>query len=455
MMARRAFSRTAITRRLFNTPLAVTSETAAIVLGAIGQRFDVSQLFVANDGQRLGLGELEGMAAERRLELESRANVDHRAPKIDANRLMPVINGVGFVEVRGELVAENGIGPASGFTGYDGVRAQVLGADNDPTVRGIVLDIDSPGGEVAGLYECCAALMARRGKKPMRAVIRGVGASAACALSICADEVTIHELGYGGSVGTIMMHVDYSQALANEGTVVTLIAAGEHKADGNPFEPLPEAVAARFKALCESANDKFIAHVAEARGIDPAAVRAQQAQVFQGEEAVQAGLADKVMSWADSIAEFTAAVNGGGSGPAGGAPGARSQVEKQMDPNTTAPAAEAQPVTEQQLNQARTEAQTAERERVAALFDLDAESTISDSLKAAIADGTSAGAFAIALNKASREAGAQALGGLQADAVTPSALPSKDAKSGGGGGDDKPVNRGQSYAERKKAQAKA
>lgn len=444
-MGRRAFSRAAITRRLFNTPLAATPETAAIVLGAIGKRLDVSQLIVPTDDREIGRDELEALAADRRLELSAQAGTDQVAPTVEARRLMPIVSGIAFVEVRGELVSENGIGPMSGFTGYDGIRAQVLAADADPNVRGIVLDIDSPGGEVSGLYECAAALMARRGKKPMRAVIRGVGASAACALSVCADpgEVTIHELGLGGSIGTIMMHVDYSQAMAQDGVAVTMIMSGSHKADGNAFEPLPDNVRARLQALCDQANDKFIAHVAMARGLDPSAVRDQQAQIYQGEEAVAAGLADKVMSWDDSIAEFTAAVNG--DRPGGASPATGANQETRMTETTTAPEASAKPaITEEQLSAARTETETAERQRIADLIELDADSKVSDPLAKAIADGTSPGQFAIDRNRAARETQASALDGLRSDAVQPEILPQK--------GGDKQVgakpNRGQAVVDR-------
>lgn len=444
-MGRRAFSRAAITRRLFNAPLAVTSETAAVVLGAIGQRFDVAQLFVASDGRQFALGELEEMAAAERAKIAARSGTDRSAPMASASRLMFVADGVAHVDIRGELVSENGIGPESGFTGYDGIRAQVLAADADQGVRGILMDIDCPGGEVADLYELVGTLMARRGTKPMRAMIRGMGASAAYAIAACADEITLNELGYAGSVGTLMMHADFSKKLENDGIAVTLIAAGEHKTDGNPFEPLPEDVAKRFAQLVNTANDRFIAHVATARGLSEDAVRAQQAQIYRGEEAVAAGLVDKVMSWTDSMAEFVAAVNGGSS--AASAPGARSSKEHAMDPNQTAPAAVHTP---EDMASARTEAAaaatTAERARITALAELDGESSISASLQGAIESGQSAGDFAIALAKASKDQQAAALTNAKADAVQGGQLPEAGARSAGNGNEK--VNRGQAAVNR-------
>lgn len=431
-MSLRAYSRAQVMRRLFNAPLQVLPDTAAIVIGAVGQRYDVGQLFMAAEGQSLPIDQLQARAAEARIQIEARAGVDQRAPQMDAERLMPVIRGVAHVEIRGELVSENGIGPSSGFTGYDGIRAQVLAADADDRVRGIVMDIDSPGGEVADLYECAQALMERRGTKPMRAVIRGCGASAAYAIAACADEITINPLGIAGSVGTIAMHADFSGKLEQDGVKVTLIMAGSRKADGNPFEPLPDDVRDRIAHMVNTANNQFVAHVVAARGLTEKAVRDQQADIFHGEEAVAAGLVDKVMSWSDSIEEFAQSVNGGSKPDrtARSAPGARSQ-ETKMDPNDTAPAADKPEFTQATQTTAVTAALTAERTRVAQLAELDGESTISPALSAAISGGTEIGAFALELNKTAREQGATALSNARQDAAKPDDLPEAKPDTGG------------------------
>lgn len=447
-MSMRAYSRAEVMRRLFNAPLQVLPDTAAIVIGAVGKRYDIEQLLFAGEGRTLSIGELEARASAARVEISARGNIDQRAPKLAAEQLMPVIDNVAHIEVRGETVAENGIGPMSGFTGYDGIRAQVIAADADPSVRGLLLDINSPGGEVDSLYECVGSLMGRRGTKPMRAVIRGTGASAAYALAACADEITINALGMAGSVGTIAMHADFSQQLEQEGVRVTLITAGAHKADANPFEPLPPKVRDRIAALVNLANDQFIAHVAEARSLSQDQVRGQQAQLYRGEEAVQAGLVNKVMSWADSIAEFSQQVNGGLSSgrPARSAPGARSQ-EKKMNTEQTAPAADTPEYSAATQDAAVKAAVAADRTRIGQLIDLDAESRCTPALSAAIVDGTSAGDFAIACMKSTAQQQRTALESARSDAAQPEALP--QARTDATGAQQK-ANRGLAFLNRNK-----
>lgn len=456
-MSMKAFSRASVMRRLFNAPHAVMPETAAIVLGAVGDRYDVGKLFVASDGRELSLPELESLAATKRSEIEARGWVDRGAKSQAAENLAYVHNGVMHVVIRGETVAENGIGPMSGFTGYDGIAAQVASGDEDPNVKGILLDIDSPGGEVSGLNELTTLLMARRGAKPMRAMIRGCGCSAAYAIAACADEITMHESGFAGSIGVIMMHADFSGSLKKDGIAVTLVTAGAHKADGNPFEPLPDDVRARFSALVEDSYSRFVAHVAAARGMEESVVRATEAQVYRGQEAVDAGLVDRIMSWSESMDDFEQQVNGAGVfAPVQPATlGARSTQETNMS-DSKAPAAEAPEFNQASVDAARAEGhaeglkagtsagETTERQRIEGLVEIDAQSNISPELATAISEGQSAGDFAIALAKSGKAKLGAALEGAKAGAVDPANIPEKGKEDS----HQKPVNRGEAAVKR-------
>lgn len=460
-MSFRSFSRAGITRRLFNTPLAVLPSTAAIVLGVVGPRFDVSQLLMHAGGDSLDIGELEQRASAARTSIDARRGADDRRPDLTATDVLTVQDGVAHIDVRGELVAENGggVSPSSGFTGYDAVSAAWGFAQRDTNVRGIMVDINSPGGEVTDLMELCARMMADRGKKPSRAIIRGVGASAAYAIAACCDDITVQDLGYAGSVGVITMHADFSGQLEKAGIKVTLIHAGAHKADGNPFEALPDEVRASIQGDIDHAYGRFVAHVATARGMSDDAVRATEARVFRGEEAVSAGLADKVMGWADSQAEFVASVNGRqqanpkrrtNSGP-------RASMETAMPGEPDNASAAANPVlaglttlsivgsaehatalaaalaaggfdaiavnaVEAPAADASGADAAAERTRVLALVDLCPETTMSASLRTAIEGGQDAGAFAIGLATSAKARGAS-MSDLKAGSVPAEQLP--------------------------------
>lgn len=463
-MSFRSFSRANITRRLFNAPLAVLPSTAAIVLGVVGPRFDVSQLLMHAGGEQLDIGQLEIRAADAAAKIDAKRTSAEAYPNAGASDWrMDVQEGVAHINVRGELVAENGggVNPSSGFTGYDAVGAAWAIAQRDEAVKGIIVDIDSPGGEVTDLFELCAKMMADRGRKPTRAIIRGVGASAAYAIASCCDEITVQDLGYAGSIGVITMHADFSGQLEQAGIKVTLIHAGAHKADGNPFEALPEDVRASIQTDIDHAYGRFVDHVADARGIDADKVRATEARIYRGDEAVKAGLADKVMGWADSQAEFVATVNGRRS-PAKSQrkarTAARASLETSMSIENDASAALAGITTLTILGSAETatalsaafaaagvenidvtavaknepaDASAAdEQTRILALADLCPETTISASLKTAIEANTSAGDFAIALTKEAKARGAS-MTDLRGGAVQPTELPAPKAQQPG------------------------
>lgn len=455
----RRYSLADISERLFNRALAVTRAKAEVALGVMGPRLNVQQLVV--QGEAVPIGALTARAGDAAVQLDLMpGDADLERRNWETGQVVEpyeVWNGAAILRVRGSLMAENGLDPMSGATGYDGLSYKLRHARaNKGRVRGLIADIDSPGGEVVDLMEFCAQLREAAAEMPVRAIVRGMCASAGYAIAACAHDVTAPDYAIVGSIGCIMMHADFSKALEKEGVNVTMIASGEHKTDFNQFEPLPADVQAWAQSMVDDSARTFIAHVAECRRRSVDEITAQQAQCFTGQDALDAGLISKIMPWDASMKEFAQGLNGGGRTVI--APGARTRMETKMEIKEDAPALDAaaiEALKSEAATAATTVAQTAERERVAALFELDAESSLSEGLKAAIADGTTPGAFAIALHKAGREAAANAFDGLKADATAPAQLPTKGADAGGGAGDGTPVNRGAAYAERRKAQAKA
>jgi signal peptide peptidase SppA len=215
------------------------------------------------------------------------------------------VGNVAVLELDGTLVNKNGsLGPVCGMTGYDGLRTQFTTALTDPSVAGIALSIDSPGGEVAGCFDLARDMLAARGEKPMLALVDGMAASAAYAIASACDRIACSSVGLVGSIGVIVAHADLSKQLDKQGVDVSLIYAGKHKADGNPFEPLDAAVRATIQAEIDAVWDQFTELVAEGRGLSAGAVKKLEAATFLSDEGVKKGLADIVMSPADALAQF-------------------------------------------------------------------------------------------------------------------------------------------------------
>lgn len=280
--------------RLFNVPIAIAPHKAEIVMAALADRFGITQLF-RQDGEALMFA--NGGARAFLEEADDSSQAQYKP--------YDVAEGVARIPIEGTLVHKLGtLHPFSGMTGYDGIRVLLKLALDDADVKAIMLDIDSPGGEVAGCFDLVDAIYEARGSKPIWAVLTESAYSAAYAIASAADRIIVPRTGGTGSVGVICMHVDMSQALSKAGINVTLIHYGALKADGNEFNPLPKQTLARFQADVDAMGEIFVETVARNRDLTPKRVRGTQAGTFLGADGVEIGFADAVMAPDEAFASL-------------------------------------------------------------------------------------------------------------------------------------------------------
>lgn len=219
-----------------------------------------------------------------------------------------VIPMYGVISQRMSLMAD-----MSGGTSCDALRASLREAVADPEVRAIVLDVDSPGGDVAGVPELAADIRDLRGQsKPIVAVANTLMASAAAWLAFQCDEVIASPSSMVGSIGIVGMHEDVSEAAAKAGVKTTLISAGPFKTEGNPYEPLSEDARATLQGQCDGFYAMFLADVARGRRVttDRVASDFGQGRVLMASDAVRAGMVDRVDTLEGTIRRLS---RGGGS----------------------------------------------------------------------------------------------------------------------------------------------
>lgn len=220
-------------------------------------------------------------------------------------------NGVAVLDIFGILAHRGGLQADSSYIqGYDGLARQLDGALADPAVRALLLNIDSPGGEVAGAFQLAEQIHAARSIKPIVAVASDLAASAAYLIASAADSISVTPTGMAGSIGVVTSHVDMSQAMGRMGLAVTYIYAGAHKIDGNPMQPLPPEVVAQIQADVDYYYQMFLQTVARYRpGTDAAALAATEARIYIGPQAVAAGLADRVETPDQAIERLAATLS--------------------------------------------------------------------------------------------------------------------------------------------------
>lgn len=212
-------------------------------------------------------------------------------------------DGKAIIPIHGTLI--NRFPYSFGYvTGYNFIRNQVAAAEADPDVNGVVFDVNSNGGSVAGCPETGAIIAGM--SKPSLAVVDSNCYSAAYWLASQTDKIVSTPSGGVGSIGVVMMHMDVSKMIEDIGIKVTFIHAGEHKVDGNMFEPLTKEVKAALQGEVNALYDDFTATVAEGRGIEQTSVAATEAQIFRAQEALDLGLIDAIQTPSDAVkANFT------------------------------------------------------------------------------------------------------------------------------------------------------
>lgn len=288
-----------IAAELIGVPLAIDESRANVMLSALGPRIFGAPVTVA---RHPGIEQEAGILPQR---LEGHLQRINRSA-------YPVVDGIGILEVEGTLVHKGSwIGMDCGETSYEGLRTQIERARRDTSLKAAVVELDSPGGSVSGLFETAAALAQLSAEKPTLAILTSVACSAAYLLASQARRIVMPEFGFAGSIGAVVMHVDWSAALTEAGIKVTLISSGAHKTAGNPYEPLAVETVDRIKGDLDQVRARFAEVVGQGRGkaLTAKAAMATEAQVYSGREAVTLGLADAIGDPHEAFAAFRAEIS--------------------------------------------------------------------------------------------------------------------------------------------------
>jgi signal peptide peptidase SppA len=247
---------------------------------------------------------LEAMLAAGHVELAAQTS----KPKRSRNYAVTDA-GIAVVPVLGPLVARGDwLTELFGASVYGELGEAIEAALADPAVRGVVMEIDSPGGEVAGMFDLVDRLVSARraAGKPLWAVASDSATSAAYAIASAADRMYVTRTGEVGSIGIVAAHVDQSSADAKAGISWTFIYAGAHKLDGNPHQPLSSPAREAIQADVNALYGELVDVVARNRNLTPETVRATNAAIYRGRAGVAIGLADRIGTVETALSDMTA-----------------------------------------------------------------------------------------------------------------------------------------------------
>ncbi len=206
-----------------------------------------------------------------------------------------VMNGIAVLPLHGLIAPRmNLMTEYSGGTSCEQFSGWMRAAMNDVSVREIVLDVDSPGGQASGVEELGELIYAARAKKQVTAVVGYMACSGGYWLASAAHRVIAAPSAELGSIGVVRIHSESSKANEKEGRTVTVLRIPEFKQEANSHEPLTEEARAHFEKLNAQMYDKFVAAVARNRGVSMATVKSEfgRGRYFYAPEAIQLGMAD-------------------------------------------------------------------------------------------------------------------------------------------------------------------
>lgn len=256
------------------------------------------------------LGEPVALRREARPALEAVLACIHREEALapaelpgQPERAYDVIEGVAIVPVQGLLTrCTTWWSDYLGMTGYDAIAAYARDAAADPDIRAIAFHVNSPGGPSSGCLELAAVIHDLRGIKPMWAILDDGAYSAAYGAICGVDRITAPPSGGAGSIGVIGIYPDYSDMLKQIGIGMKMLSFGAAKTDSYPYAAMSDDAEKRLQYRIDQLGGMFCDTVGLYRGIDPASVRATQANCLLAKDALAARLIDAIATPEEAFA---------------------------------------------------------------------------------------------------------------------------------------------------------
>ncbi len=228
----------------------------------------------------------------------------------------PGTSGAGFgdavavVRIEGTILS----GDQSG-SGGEAVSGRVIrdleSAANDPSVKAIILLVDSPGGSVTGSAQIWERLQTI--EKPIVVSMVSVAASGGYYVSAPADYIIARPDTLTGSLGVILTLYDASELIDKVGVKVIDITSGENKAMGSTWAELTPEQRAILESITNEAYEEFVRVIADGRHLSEEEVRGlADGRVYSGRQALANGLVDQLGNFQNAITK--AAELGGISG---------------------------------------------------------------------------------------------------------------------------------------------
>lgn len=381
------------------------------------------------------------------------------------SRSVRMHDGVAVIPVTGPVFRyANMFTRISGATSTQDLATDVQAALDNPYVRAIVLEFNTPGGEATAINELADVIHAGRGRKPIKAYVDGLAASAGYWLASACDEIIVSSTGLVGSIGVVMSQQDTTERDAKSGVRTVQIVSSQ--SPDKRLDITGDDGRAKVQSIVDALADVFVAAVARNRKVTTETVLSDfgQGGMLVGAAAVKARMADRIGSLETVIAALAGSASNSKRNTTMSSKSGQVTVSTTEDlrqavaagydaseqiviaSNEAAIATARSEGVEEGKKTASDTAVKAERQRISEVQAL-ARAGFETELKTAIDEGLSPEAFALSLMKAASDRG------ITLDAIRKDAPPaaSHGGKPGEGDGSDTPRISGKTIFDQRRA----
>ncbi|SEI90454.1 protein C Serine peptidase. MEROPS family S49 [Azotobacter beijerinckii] len=223
----------------------------------------------------------------------------------EPRQILERVGNVAVLDVSGPLIAR-AVEPVCGVapTSYEGLMLAFDEIEADANITHVVLRLETPGGEAAQVFDLTDRMAELRNSKTLIAMVDDYAYSGGYAIAAACSEIWITRTGGVGSIGVVIGHREVSEANAKAGIKWTYVHSGAMKVAGNPNEPLSDEARGFMQGESDRLYDLFVGSVAQYRGLSVEAVRATEAGILFGQNAIDAGLADHLGTFRELMTEL-------------------------------------------------------------------------------------------------------------------------------------------------------
>lgn len=258
-----------LTRKLNNTPHLIDAQSFETIVSYLEER---------------NLGEM-AITSEAKVRNEESLNYNQDTK-------------IGLINIEGPLTyKKSGWEAFCGGCSYETITEQ-FNTMLDMGMKTLVLMLDSGGGEAYGMMELGSYMRKKATEKGVKILsyVDGIAASACYGIGCIADELIVNPAAEVGSIGVVVRLMNDSKAIEKEGYERTFVYAGGNKVPFNEDGKFREEFISDIQTKVNALYEEFTAYVSDMRNISVDQVKRTEAKVFMADEALNLGLADKVMT---------------------------------------------------------------------------------------------------------------------------------------------------------------